>query len=235
MTIVQYDAIPEEFANVPANPPAVGSYIDGYGGYPQAVTRWPKAHHLSITIHGGRARCGDFEAGAMSIADAPGWYQDHAIHDQGLPILYASASNVQALIAAMNRAGIPRSSYLIWSAHIGWTHQAADGAHICGPGTCGYPQADGTQHAFTVNGRTCDQSILSDRFYTAPPAPRPHGIARASLALDLARGHWHVHPEPGKVTFGHTDRWCSVEIQINQRTGEWRARPLPYNAPPLGH
>lgn len=231
MTLTMYDAVPEEIPNIPANPQAVGGYVDGFYVWSSADwDRFPHAHHLTIAAHpSSRARCLDVEAGDATPAQAPGWYVHLADHTHGKPVLYCSASIISQVTGAMAGAGVGRSGYLIWSAHYG------QGAHVCGPRTCGYPQADGTQWNDTVNGRSCDVSQLPDSFFTTPPPPRPAGIARFAGSYDLAKGHWNVHGTEGHVSqWDHIDRWASVEIQINQRTGQWRSRPLPFNAAPLG-
>lgn len=100
---------------------------------------------LSVTPNGANgARCIDVEPGDATPAACPGFWHN-ATHgggqkDTGLPMIYTSAGDVQAVINAMTGAGIARNKYLIWSAH--WI-----GNHICGPHTCGYPQADATQYA----------------------------------------------------------------------------------------
>lgn len=230
-TITMYDAIPEEMQNIPANPPAVAAYVDGFGGFSQLASRFPNAKRLSITIHGNHARCGDFESGAMSPPQAPGWYRTNADRSQGKPWLYASASNIAALIHEMTSAGISPSSYFIWSAHF------TGRPHICGPHTCGFPQADGTQWDDVVGGRSCDVSDLSAYMLEpkAPPHPRAHGIARAELSFNLGKGHWNIHGTPGTdVHFGPDDTWASAELQVNERTGHWRIRGIPLDAGPLG-
>lgn len=229
MTLTMYDAIPEDFPNVPDNPPAIASYIDNFGGYTEAVKRWPDAHHLSITTFGGRARAADMEAGAMRLSAFPAWYHEEAIHDEGLPIAYTSASNLAELIRGNAAAGIPRSAYLIWSAHY-------DGEHICGPDTCGFPQADGTQWDDLVDFKPCDVSKLGDRFFNpAIKSKRAHGLAVMELQFDLARRHWRIHQEhPEVVELGPVDQWASAEVQYNVRTGQCRVKPLAWNARPLG-
>lgn len=185
MTLVMFDAIPALFGNVPPDPPAVASYVDGFGGYQEALKRWPHAHHLDVTIHGAPARCADFEKGAMRISMAPGWYHTHAIHRYGLVVLYTSAGNIEQLAAVMVAAKIPRADYLIWSAHYG------HGEHICGPATCGFPHADGTQWTDLVDGRSCDQSLLSDSFFPKPPDK----LYRATVELDATADSWQIQKQ----------------------------------------
>lgn len=226
--ITMYDAIPEEFGNIPSNAEAVASYVDGFGGFSQLAARFPHAQHISITIHGNHARVADCEAGAMGVSDLPGWYHTNADRSSGKPWIYGSASNVAAMIAEMTRAGISRSSYWVWSAHYGL------GPHICGPHTCGFPQADGTQYDDHLNGRSCDSSLIPEAMLTTPAPPRPHGVAKALVTYDLGKFHWSVQHEPGTAHFGADDRWASAEIQFNVRTGRWRIKRIHWNSPPLG-
>lgn len=224
-----YDAIAQDIGNIPDNPASVAGYVDGFGAWTQADwDRFPNAKHLTITVSAGvRARTLDVETGDATAGQAPGWYHGRADRSHGKPVLYASASNVASVIQAMQASGVSRTSYLIWSAHIG------EGEHICGPHTCGFPQADGTQWTFTVDGRLCDQSLLEDDFFTTP-AVHARGLANAKITFNLSTGHWHIEHEPGDAHFGPDDRWASAEIQINERTGHWRVAPLPFNARPLG-
>lgn len=168
MTVTQYDAIPPIIANIPADAEAVAGYTDGIYAWSAADwARFPDAHHLTITIgRGGRARCLDVEQGAAGVGQVPGFLGGGADTSDGLPVLYGSASIVGQLISTAAAAGHARDSYLVWSAH--YNRQP----HICGPNTCGFPQADGTQYDDHYAGRSCDVSLLSDRFYPAtPPAP----------------------------------------------------------------
>src|ERR1019366_3136675 len=145
----------------------------GYTGgswptYNALVAAFPHAYHLSIAINASSSgRCLDVEPGDASNGEEPGWFNNHPIKTEGKPVLYTSASNVQALIDTMSGAGIPRPAYLVWSAHYGWYH-------ICGNsgvgGGCSYPLADGTQFNDVALGRNLDESVLNDSFF-GPPAP----------------------------------------------------------------
>lgn len=232
MSITMYDAIPELIGRIPAKPQAVAGYVNGrYAWSASDWARFPGAEHLTISVNSqGNARALDIEAGDAAPEDAPGWLLHHADHSHGLPVLYCSASAVASVLAALTTHGIGRGSVLIWSAHYG------KGKHICGPKTCGFPQADGTQHTDTAGpgGSDLDESLLSDRFFAKPPPP-PHGKANFHGSYDLATGHWTIIPDKGAVVFDHIDRWASAELQVNVRTGHWRVRNIPWNSPPLGH
>lgn len=202
-----------------------------YAGW-VALVAWAKTHAptaflLSITTSGARARCGDFEPGAMATAGFAHWYDNEAIHDDlSVPWGYTSASNMQALIdAAAGR------KFIRFSAHYGF------GYHICGPGTCGYPQADWTQ-CFDIGpaGQNFDRSI--GRILPQPAPTSPSGIARALLEIDIATCHGTLTEQPGShIAWGETEQWISKEIQLcrgGPQRGQWRMAGLPFGALPLG-
>lgn len=167
MTITMYDSI--DLDQIPADAPAVAGYVGGHWPtYHELAARFPHAHHLSIAVTASQhARCLDVEPGDASPAQAPGWFFNFADRSQGLPVLYGSASAVNQINAAMSSAGVGRDQYLIWSAH--YTGRE----HICHPDTCGFPAADATQWTDKAQGRNLDQSICSDQFFGAAPAPGP--------------------------------------------------------------
>jgi hypothetical protein len=156
---------------------AYASYVDNYGGYPELVRKrgGPGVTCLSITIFGNRARCADFESGALSAGQAGGLL-DHVLEPN--PVLYTFASNAQNVVAnAGNR------KYQLWVAHTG------QGPHICGPAGhkytsnpgCQYPAADATQWVFSPGGVNIDVSVCADDFLHTgppPPPPDPHGYLR---------------------------------------------------------
>jgi hypothetical protein len=162
-----YDSI--DLSQFPTNPEAVAGYVGGHWPtYNALVAKFPNAHHLSIAVNAGQAaRCLDVEPGDATPDQAPTWFHTHADHSHGLPVLYASASSINQVRSAMARATIPRSEYLLWSAHYTF-HE-----HICSPETCGYPQADATQWTDKALGHNLDQSCCQDYFFGAAPAPTP--------------------------------------------------------------
>lgn len=162
-----YDSV--DVSTVPDNPPAVAGYVGGHWPtYVPLVQKFPKAHHLSIAVNASeRARCLDIESGDAVVTDAPDWLR-HKYIGPGKPVLYTSAGNADALIHACGAGGIARGQFLLWSAHYG------QGEHLCGPHTCGYPQADGTQWTDAALGRNLDQSILNNDFFEEAPPPSPH-------------------------------------------------------------
>ena len=153
---------------LPAGYAAYAAYADGHYENIDAVrARFPKALILSIDISASyhRGDVLDVENGDATPAQAPGWFKAREHHTTTpKPILYTSASQVDALVSAMTRAGIARSRYYIWSAH--YTGKA----HICGTG-CNYPKADGTQWTDRALGRSLDESLMEDYMFTAPKPP----------------------------------------------------------------
>jgi hypothetical protein len=139
--------------NLPAGMDAYAGYVDDGGDgvtYPGVVAAWPDTPHLSISVHGAPAECGDVEKGALSS-----W--------AGYDVGYCSASNAGYLIA---RDGRPRR---LWTAHY-------TVAHICTSALC-WPSspvawvADGTQ--WSDNGGRWDESLLADYFFDSPEVPVP--------------------------------------------------------------
>lgn len=191
---------------------------------------WPLCRHAGYATDAGiRSDILDVERGDADPSQCSGWFHDWQPHKLDLPAFYASASNVQAVIDNLAGGGHARHEYLIESAHYGI------GPHICAPGICGYPAADATQWTDTgPNGENVDRILFGDHFWPQPAPVHPHGVASAHLQLDLASGRWAVTPLPGHVVFGEDDRWASVEVQVNERTGQWRQHWLPWNAGPLG-
>jgi hypothetical protein len=199
---------------------AYAGYVDGIGAgtYVFLTQHYPGKHLLSITVHGNGADVLDIEGGAASVGMAPSWLKlarlgkNHTVHTPK-PVLYWASGNSAANIAFLTRAGVPRSSYLLWSAHVG------RGRHICGPATCGFPAANGTQWTFTALGRSLDESVLGDEFFatvTPPKPPAPVGPFRhvadgtKSLAQVAAeRGttvHYIVGVSVTKLSEKHVDR-----------------------------
>jgi hypothetical protein len=152
-------------SNIPAGLDAVAGYVGGsWPTYWSVLSTFPAAKHLSIAVNASeKADCLDVEGGDASPGQIPGWFTSWTAGNTSLPVIYTSGSGIQNVISA---AGRPRGSYLIWSAHYDWP-QAPGTSHICGPGTCGYPQADGTQ--WTTHNQVWDESVLNDNFFDDPP------------------------------------------------------------------
>jgi hypothetical protein len=159
-----FDAI--TVSSMPAGAQAYAGYVDGaWQTYPHLPAG---GHHLSIAVFAAdNAEVLDDEPGDATNADCPAWYRREVSLGHVRPCVYTSASNSQALISTLAGAGIARSAYRLWSAHYTYT------AHICAPGVCGYPEADGTQWTDRSQGRSLDESLLRDDFFGAAPPPPP--------------------------------------------------------------
>jgi peptidoglycan hydrolase-like protein with peptidoglycan-binding domain len=138
----------------------------------------------------------DMEPGLASTSDAAAAYR------AGIRYFYASASSVAAVNSNLAASGIARSSYKILSAHY-------SGEHICGPSTCGYPQADATQWTDTYLGKSLDCTVFDATFFgsvTPPPPANPWPLSAGSTGANVViaqRGlnKWR-YPKPLLVTDG---------------------------------
>ena len=159
---------------IPANlPPGADAYLGYVNGawptYDTVKAKFPGVPVLSLTVlPGARADGCDCETGDLTIAQVPGWVRAELDAGALLPVVYMGAANMRPVTAALGAAGIARGQVRLLSAHYGV------GKHICGPNTCGYPQANGTQFTDTapgLNGSLIDESLLSAGFFGAPHAP----------------------------------------------------------------
>lgn len=199
------------------------SYIDNFRGW-LALARLisagrlgPHAHGFSITIFGGVARCADVQPGAMSTGSIGGWIDRTQPHFPGLELIgYTNAGNMGALIGAAGGRRMIR-----WSAHFG------AGRHLCGPGTCGFPQADFTQWDDKgPNGQNFDRSIIPAATLgriIGHVAAAPHQHANAGIGVDLHTGHWHAHGTPGNfipADQAHR-RVMRATVEFDTHNGQW--------------
>jgi hypothetical protein len=146
---------------------AYAGYYDGAYANMTAVRAYAAsqgAKSFSYTVSGANpADAIDIEPGDASPSAAPGFYRlkgGKGVH------LYGGASWISQIVAAMSSAGIARSSYKIIAAHY-------IGPHICGPSSCGYPQADATQFTDSYAGRSLDATLCPSNFFGATPTPAP--------------------------------------------------------------
>lgn len=145
--------------NLPRGAWAYAGYVDGiyanFGSLP------PAPNKLDIAVFSsGNARCLDVEPGDATNYDIYGWFVRQRQRGVSQPVIYTSASNIQAVVNTMSANGFSRDEYLIWSAHY------TGYAHICG--NCGYPRADATQYA---SNNYYDTSLCPDNFFSGAPAP----------------------------------------------------------------
>lgn len=160
---------------IPLNAKCVAAYASGYyKNLGEARTRFPHSTIVSIATNSGvMAEALDVEAGDATIVQAPAWVAWQISRGVYLPVVYCSASNVDALVAEMTSKGISRKTYRVWSAH----YDPSRGAHLCGPGTCGLVKsttADWTQYTDRADNSSLDESILSDEpVFTKPVSGTP--------------------------------------------------------------
>lgn len=130
---------------------------------------------VSVTLTcNARARMYDIEPGGGSNGNV-GTFMHNADKDHGLPWLYTFASNGAPMLAAARSFGYQQGrDFYYLSSHAG------RGEHICGPGTCGYPQADGTQYEFAG---AVDYSVLNDYMLAAAKPIDPLAIFPTSLPV----------------------------------------------------
>lgn len=161
----------------------------------------------------------DCEPGNGTPADCPRYYAGAKANGVKVPIIYCSASWSSAVIAAMNGTADYGSEWLLFSAHVG------AGPHICGPSTCGFPQAHGTQwiwHGNPPDGKgNYDESLLGPAFApivgaiptVIPPGGNPPHTppAKKKVPLMLAQVPFTLH-----------DSNHSFEVDSRGRLLHWR-------------
>lgn len=170
-------------------PAALSGYTAGsWPDFPQVAALAARYGLLTLSIApfaSVDADCLDVESGDATIAQVDGWFTRQQARGLTRPAVYTSAGNAAALIATMTANGIARADWRLWSAHYTGT------AHICGPGTCGYPQADGTQWADKDAGHNIDQSLLTPDFFggnVSATGPASWDAADRKAVIDLI---WH--------------------------------------------
>lgn len=157
-----YDSV--TVSEIPSGARAVAGYVGGrWPTFAGLVKGWPKARRLSIAIAASEdAHCLDIEPGDATVGEAAAWVRRQLSKGVKRPCVYASASQIDGLVAALEAFGLHRSQVRIWSAHYG------RGRHLCGPATCGEVRstsADATQYDDRALGRNLDVSVLRRDFF----------------------------------------------------------------------
>lgn len=159
--ITMYDSV--TVPDIPLGAAAVAGYVDGlYKTYPTLLTHFPHAKHLSIAVSAATdADCLDVEKGDASIPQAPAWVKKQ--HARGLkrPVVYTSVSQAQALVDALEKGGVPRTAYRLWTAH--YTSKPHWCSVVCSPGFKG--TADATQYKSTTSPNL-DTSLVRPGFFS---------------------------------------------------------------------
>lgn len=158
--ITMFDSVnPSE---IPGHARAVAGYVGGYWPtFAKLGSLFPASHRLSIAVNAGEdAECLDVEKGDATNEQAPAWVRRQLKRGIRRPVVYTSVSNAPALIAALERNGVHRAQYRLWTAH--YTYKP----HRCGP-ACGYGQvyADATQFSDHALGKNLDASLCSPSFF----------------------------------------------------------------------
>lgn len=161
---VMYDST--ELDQIPQHASAVAGYTSGrWPTYNALIRRWPHAQHLSIAVDAAHdAECLDIENGDATPADAPSWFKRQRARGESKPKLYGSLSAIPEIESEMERTGIHRGEYAVWSAHYTGV------PHICGPSEGLSSPADATQWIDKALGRNLDESLCNDTFF----APKPY-------------------------------------------------------------
>jgi hypothetical protein len=221
----------------PAGAAAYAAYVDGGIGnqpnYAYIVSAFPKAEHLSIALFSGNnADVLDVESGASEPAAVPGWYARQVARGIKRPVIYASASAMNAsILPVLRQAAIARASTRLWTAHYG------AGEHICGPGSCGAlsVNADGTQWTSSAGGLVLDQSLLLSNFFTTTTTTDDPIVTEAELQsgqLNTGHGAFTVIPVPmgtaHHIAFGcdtHAQNVPLAQLRVAIFDTAWRIHP----------
>lgn len=120
----------------------------------------------------------DIEPTLAVASDAPIAYR------AGIRKFYMSASQTATVKSHLVGAGIDLATCKFISAHY-------SGPHICGPKTCGYPQADATQFTDRYMGRILDATLLGPDFWGAPVPTPPVTHVKVPNCYGQGAGHAH--------------------------------------------
>jgi hypothetical protein len=105
-------------ASIPTDAQAVAGYVGGFWpDFSALVAAFPKALHKSVAVNALEdADILDVENGDAVPGEAPAWIQRQLARGVTLPGIYANASTMPAVIAALVAAKIERSLYVLWIA-----------------------------------------------------------------------------------------------------------------------
>ena len=144
---------------------AYAGYVNGrFRTYPDLVKKFPGHHLLSIAVTASAdADCLDVEPGDATASQVGAWVIRQLSLGVHRPCLYASVSQMGAVIRAVHAAKVDLNQLRLWTAHYTFTR------HICGPDSCRQLPltADGTQWTDRSRGKNLDESVLMDDFFSA--------------------------------------------------------------------
>lgn len=139
---------------------ALAGYVNGrdsnYPTYEPMIEQHPQLarQHRIISIAPQaflQARCLDMEPQDALLTQFPAWHAENFVGGGLKAVAYTSASQMADLIAVLDRSKLINAVWR-WSAHY------TGAPHICGPKTCGYPQAHMTQWTDKYQGGNRDAS-----------------------------------------------------------------------------
>lgn len=161
MYVVMYDSI--DLDQIPADAQAVAGYVNGsWPTYNEVVKRWPKAHHISISLDPMfTADILDIENGAATPGEFPDWFSRMVKLGRWRPGTYSTLSNLTVVRSLMAQARLPLQGMRQWAAD--WTYVP----HI--PEGCGACQW--TNKALQ---RNLDESLCDVSFFPGKPTPKIH-------------------------------------------------------------
>jgi hypothetical protein len=197
-------------------PPSI--YAGWLGLVSWASVHAPHAFLLSITIAAARARCGDFQPGAILNSQFKSWYDSNAIKDDVSPPWgYTNIANMAALIAEADGR-----NFIKFSAHYGF------GWHICGPKTCGYPVQCHWTQCFDVgpNGQNFDRSVGT--FLPILKPANASGIANFTGSINCDTGKGTIRGLAGSFKTGTDKKLWRQMISLGNNDGEWSIDPEPF-------
>jgi len=165
--------------NLPSGADAYAGYADGrFANIAGIKGRFPAARVLTIAVFASSdADAADCENGDMTPFQVPGWVRRQLARGVHRPVVYASISQMPAVLAALTAAGITRAQVRLWSAHYG------AGKHICG----GMDGTQWTDQAAGAGNSLIDESVLLDDFFQSQEAPM--AITATDLAA-IAKAVW---------------------------------------------
>lgn len=196
-----YDSV--TLGEIPANAEAVAGYTSGHWPtFPDVVTRWPKAKHLSIAVNAEHdADCLDIEPGDATPDQAPAWVRRQVLRGVKKPVVYSSVSQMPTVLSVLKASGIDRSQVRVWTAHYTFREHRCDKA-------CGFgfnTTSDATQYTDKALGKNLDASLISDSFFD--PGVSAAARRRALRAQIIAR---------------RTQGWTWARLKKTARWTEWR-------------
>jgi hypothetical protein len=120
---IAFDAIHDHVSYIPEDAFAVGGYVNGaYAWTDSDWLRFPNSYQIRINVTGDptRGNALDIENGAATVADIVPWIKTRGPAVRGPLILYASRSNIKAVITERNKVPEIKGVYM-WVATLDGT------------------------------------------------------------------------------------------------------------------